>query len=160
MFYYKNNTWLPIIRNRKKGSNALFSGLHSSCSFAAEWVDNLSSNEQLNENLFSSQPRKYIKKELEQQIQLAYLVPLAICREYMRGGKPQLFCAGLCRSLSNDTEKLDEGYYTDYEELKWDIEKNPENFTMEFLANWHYAFQFIKLINNARIQQKDILFTT
>lgn len=159
LFYYKNNIWLPLIRNRKKGNNAIFSGLHSSCSFAAEWVDNLSSQEQLNENLFSSQPRKYIKKELGQQTQLTHLIPLAVCREYMRGGKPQLFSAGLCRSLNNDIEKLDEGHYADYEELKWDIERNPEKFTIEFLANWHYAFQFIKLINNEKIKPENIYFT-
>ena len=144
---------------------------HCTASGVAEW---LGSGEDYKDTPVLSFQDSFLRdmyREIEEEVGLRpedieVLQPVALAREFLRGGKPQLFFAGVThlneealiqrrlkaiertrRRSKNDPEvKIeieDEHYlYTNKENLENAIDQN--GFSLEAVANLHYAEQFIQ----------------
>jgi hypothetical protein len=86
---------LPYLPKRPEAGSAVFrGGFHCTASGEAEWKTEATTFDQM----FIAE----ICKELYEEVglrreELHWIVPAALCREFLRGGKPQLFFVALAR---------------------------------------------------------------
>jgi hypothetical protein len=100
LFYRHNDCWTPALWPRKSNLAVFEGGWHCSSSGAAEWWDDTSVP--TFENLIVGDMLREIEEELRiPQSRISALKPVALCREFARLGKPQLFFAGLV-DMSHD----------------------------------------------------------
>ena len=137
-------------------------GFHCTASGAAAWYES--------GRTFKEIFVKDMYKELEEEVGIArdeidVMVPLALCREFLRGGKPQIFFAGVT-SLSEselqtrrrraiqlqkksgmpeivDKQLID----SDTEDFRKKLPSEP--LTLEATANLYYAEKFMKQLGEA-----------
>lgn len=94
LFYKEDDQWIPYLVRRTKKVGVFPGGLHCTASGVAKWPD-------ITQGVsFSNFFLKHMYSEFEEEVGLtekdiADLRPIALCREFSRGGKPQLFFAGV-----------------------------------------------------------------
>lgn len=94
MLYYRHKgQWVPYLVRRASRVGVYPGGLHCTASGVAKWPD--MRGEPTFEHFFT----RHVLAELEEEVGLrpsdvADFVPVALCRDFARGGKPQLFFAG------------------------------------------------------------------
>jgi len=172
-FYSKDQLtpYLPIrnkaLLNKNQNELAVFEGgFHCTASGVLEWKNTDSSI-----NYFINE----MQRELEEEVgltknDLKFLYPLSICREFLRGGKPQIFFIGL--TLLNEKEiisKRKEALKKITKEEKIEIKdehlliKNnidlkelskKYTLTMEAIANLYYCEKFINEYNQIINERK------
>lgn len=95
IFYWgQKGTWVPYIVRRVKKIGVFPGGLHCTASGVAIWPDGKG------ESTLQRYATEHMLAELDEEVGLkpddiSDLRPIAICREMARGGKPQIFYAGL-----------------------------------------------------------------
>jgi hypothetical protein len=166
ILFYKDGlgAYVPYLPKRlgasfqKKRRLAVFEGgYHCTASGAVEW-----SNANTFDELFSND----MLRELEEEVgivasDLEVMVPVALCREFLRGGKPQIFFAGITKLAEEELEvkrhralrkqmvlsgKVElEGRHlraSNANELEEQLIENP--LSLEATANLYYAMMFMK----------------
>ena len=158
VLYYRTSTgvYRPYLPGRARGQ-AVFVGFHCTASGAAEWNETGKTFEEIFvEDMY---------KELEEEVgivsgEIDVMVPLALCREFLRGGKPQIFFAGVT-SLSEDELQTRRRRAIQSQKKKGRLEivdkqligSDTEDFrkkllseplTLEATANLYYAEKFMK----------------
>jgi 8-oxo-dGTP pyrophosphatase MutT (NUDIX family) len=86
---------LPYLPKRAKANLAVFpGGFHCTASGEAEWKPGAASFDQM----FTADVCRELYEEVGlRREDLQWIVPVALCREFLRGGKPQLFFAALSK---------------------------------------------------------------
>jgi hypothetical protein len=159
LFYKKGKQWLPLINHRKNGSGkkaVYLTGWGCTSSFAVPFTDNssqgVSSKEakNLTELIGDWMYDKINEEALIEKKHIKFIKPLALCREFQRIGKPQLFYAGW---LNLDEVKIKDVFSS----KRWKIHcvesadalnkelntaKGQKKYTSEFIANWYYAKRY------------------
>jgi hypothetical protein len=107
VLFFKSETgcWLPYLPLRARGGMskkkrlALAEGQFSAtASGSAEWDDNATTFE----HLFTADMYRELSQEARvPKDSITHLIPVSLCREFQRGGKPQLFYVGFT-SMSED----------------------------------------------------------
>lgn len=136
-------------------------GFHCTASGAAQW-----SKGSTFENFFVDD----MYQELEDEVGLKkehidILIPVALCREFLRAGKPQIFFVGITNQTADELDKLriaairktlsghmvseihDEVRQYDTESELCDI-LTKEGLTLEAAANLHYVGDFLEIFGN------------
>ena len=179
LFYrYHSGSYVPYLPERvraqfrKQRKLAVFEGgYHCTASGAVEW-----SNGNTFEEIFESDMRR----ELEEEVGIAsddlqIMVPLVLCREFLRGGKPQIFFAGVttlneddlvARRMNALEKQRALGGKIEVEhrhlrassstELREMLVKNP--LTLEATANLYYATMFIEKYSTCGRGQMQMFF--
>jgi hypothetical protein len=93
LFYWNGKDWVPYIVRRVRQIGVFPGGLHCSASGVANWPQRRS-------EITFGDLSKQMYDEIEEEVglkpeELIELRPMALCREMARGGKPQIFYAGL-----------------------------------------------------------------
>ena len=159
VLYYRTSAgaYLPYLPGRAKGQAVFDGGFHCTASGAAAWpATGKTFKEIFVEDLYA---------ELFEEVGIArneidVMVPLALCREFLRGGKPQIFFAGVTKLSKPELAqkrktalKLQGGLgvieiednqliSSDTEDLPKKLQSGP--LTLEATANLHYAEKFMK----------------
>jgi hypothetical protein len=93
IFYKDQGEFIPYMVRRVKKVGVFPGGLHCTSSGVAKWP---SSEEATFENYFTNHMYSELKEEVGlNREDIKDLTPMALCREYARGGKPQIFYAGV-----------------------------------------------------------------
>jgi hypothetical protein len=93
LFYWNGQSWVPYIVRRVKKIGVFPGGLHCTASGVANWPQRRS---QLTFQDLTNQMYGEIDEEVGLKPEdIVDLRPMALCREMARGGKPQIFFAGL-----------------------------------------------------------------
>ncbi|MCK5233548.1 MAG: hypothetical protein KAJ91_01905 [Candidatus Aenigmarchaeota archaeon] len=178
ILFYQNSSmeYVPYIPQRAKGliNNkkilAVFEGgYHCTASGAAEWSESENFNQCITKDMY---------EELREEVgierdDVEVMLPVALCREFLRGGKPQIFFAGLTKlsekqlgekrksAIKMQNEMKDKVEIEDNQLIVSDIDhlkKSAQFFglTLEAIANLHYAEKFINMYlpNRSRIIRK------
>ncbi len=94
LFYMHDGVWTPALWVRASNLAVFEGGWHCSASGAAEWWNK--TDVPTFDNLIVGDMLREIEEELRiLRPRITALVPIALCREFARLGKPQLFFAGL-----------------------------------------------------------------
>ena len=165
ILFYRNSygTYVPYLPARAKGVInkkkilAVFEGgYHCTSSGAVEWSEGETFDQIFTEDMY-----KELKDEVElERDDVEVMLPVALCREFLRGGKPQIFFAGLTelsetqlaerrkialkkqKALNDKVEIKDEQLVVpDNNELKRTAEF--QGLTLEAIANLHYGERFL-----------------
>lgn len=92
IFYKDQGKYIPYMVRRVKKVGVFPGGLHCTSSGVAKWP---SSEESTFENYFTNHMYSELKEEVGlNREDIVDLTPMALCREYARGGKPQIFYTG------------------------------------------------------------------
>ncbi len=166
LFYEDNGKYYAYLPQRAEKKLAVFEGgFHCSASSAARWHNKIGTfkDHEAFEKLFTDGMRNTIKDELGiESDNIKDLLPLALCREFLRGGKPQIFFGGVIKGLSvEDLTKLrkcakknaqengrkpqteGDGRHIEIAKSFDDVLK--EGLTLEAVANLYYAIKFLKV---------------
>ena len=158
VLYYRTSAgaFHPYLPRRAKGQAVFDRGFHCTASGAAKWSETGSTFKEIFE--------KGMYAELDQEVGIARheiknMVPLALCREFLRGGKPQIFFAGVTTLEEPELTKKRKTALKIQENLGViEIEDNQlicsdtenlrkkllsEPLTLEATANLYYAEKFI-----------------
>ena len=158
VLYYRTfaGAYLPYLPGRAKGQAVFDGGFHCTASGAAAWSATDRTLEIFVKDMY---------KELFEEVGIArneidVMVPLALCREFLRGGKPQIFFAGVTslsepelaqkRKTALELQKKsgvieiedNQLISSDTEDLPKKLRSGPV--TLEATANLHYAEKFMK----------------
>jgi hypothetical protein len=166
ILFYKDGLggYIPYLPKRlgesfqKKRRLAVFEGgYHCTASGAVEW-----SNANTFDELFSND----MLRELEEEVgivasDLEVMVPVALCREFLRGGKPQIFFASITKLAEEELEvkrhralqkqrvlsgkvELEDRHLraSNADEFEEQLMENP--LSLEATANLYYATMFMK----------------
>ncbi len=165
LFYKENGQWIPYLVKRTKKIGVFPGGLHCTASGIAKWPD-------INKGLtFSNFFLKHMLSEFEEEVGLTEEDifdhrPIALCREFSRGGKPQIFFAGVTR-LSRDSLRKKRKQATDvikelngWEEIERDkwlrsahvvvpptkLMSNVKKYglTLEAVGSFHYGMKYLE----------------
>lgn len=151
LFYKKETSWLPIVRDRSDDSTrAVFDrGWHVSVSFALRFTPDTEKAATLHDLIYPQLVARIKEEALIKEGELGILTPLALCREFMRGGKPQLFYAGYIKDLEeSDIAQLFRGagrrirFYDTPQQVDDELSRSSlmrPHYTTEFAANWFYC---------------------
>ena len=159
VLYYRTpaGAYRPYLPGRAKGQAVFDGGFHCTASGAAAW----SEAGRTFEEIFVEDMYAELREEVgiaENEIEV--MVPLALCREFLRGGKPQIFFAGVT-SLSEDELQTRRRRAIQSQKKKGRLEivdkqligSDTEDFrkkllseplTLEATANLYYAEKFMK----------------
>lgn len=163
LFYKKKHKWIPILLDRtsEPGEKAIYQeGISCTASGALTFYEESSGEmkSSCESKTLIDLVRPWLLSQIKQKASIKedkidILLPLALCREFQRGGKPQLFYAGAIKH--NIGETLLEVYRTttakdSKQKLRpvvkiHNIEEllcspaGRRQFTPEFVANWYYA---------------------
>ena len=159
VLYYRTSAgaYLPYLPGRAKGQAVFDGGFHCTASGAAAW----SATGRTFEEIFVEDMYNELCEEVGiARDEIDVMVPLALCREFLRGGKPQIFFAGVTKLSEPELAqkrktalKLQEGsgvieiednqlISSDTEDLPKKLRSGPV--TLEATANLHYAEKFMK----------------
>jgi len=161
-FKDKNGNLTPYLPKRSKGITddrkklAIFEGVfHCTSSGAMEWKNSVMFSQFIDE----------MYREIEEEVGLhksdiQSLVPLALCREFLRGGKPQIFFSGIINLSSDEIKKKRQNalknlgknekieiedtnlLINSFDELKKAIAKN--GLSTEAVANLYYSIKYLE----------------
>ena len=164
VLYYQTSSgaYLPYLPGRAKGQAVFDEGFHCTASGAAKWSETGRTFEEiLVEDMYA-----VLWKEVRiARNEIKVMVPLALCREFLRGGKPQIFFAGVT-SLSEDELQTRRRRAIQSQKKKGRLEivdkqligSDTEDFrkkllseplTLEATANLYYAEKFMKQYRGA-----------
>lgn len=164
IYYREGDEYIPYMVKRVTKVGVFPGGIHCTSSGVAKWPSN-SANTSF-ENFFT----EHMYFELEEEVGLtrndiSELVPMAVCREFARGGKPQIFYAGFTQlSKSELIEKRTKAQATikemklwpEIEQKKWyhsEIVLNTEELmgsitkykiTLEGVASLYYGVKYLQ----------------
>ena len=154
------NKFRDIIRKtgRTDKSIAVFEGgYHCTASGAAEWRECDTFDEMITEDIYCELKEEVgLKKE-----NIELLIPVALCREYLRGGKPQIFFVGITncskKELDNlrteaintsiqagEVPEIHDVTYKNISGIDLYNELKNKGITLEALGNLYYVDSFIK----------------
>lgn len=93
LFYKEKGEFIPYMVKREENVGVFPSGLHCTASGAVQWND---SEKITFDELFTNHMYQEIREEVGiEKNEIDEIVPMAICREFCRAGKPQIFYAGI-----------------------------------------------------------------
>ena len=167
VLYYRtsNGAYLPYLPWRPKGLAVFDGGFHCTASGAAEWSDTGMTFEKI---FVRNMYRELCEEVGIARNEIQVMEPLALCREFLRGGKPQIFFAGVtglskselaerrrtcarALELQNElgvTERVDKQLISsDTEDLRKKLLSEP--LTLEATANLYYAEKFMEQCRRA-----------
>lgn len=172
VFYKHNGMWTPYFVRRTSKLAVFPKGIHCTASGVAVWPGK-------DEGSFTGFFTDHMFNELEEEVGLkkedmSVFKPLTICREFTRGGKPQLFFAGITGLSRNELAKRRKKARRIIEHVKaWqEVEKDRwfrssdvvfksdeiqeklyrSKVTTEAVAAFYYASAFIKkLVDEGKI---------
>jgi hypothetical protein len=103
IFFWEKGRLIPYLIRRVEKVGVFPGGLHTTASGAANWPKGL---EKSFENFFTQAMYDELREEVGLvREDIADLKPMAFCREYLRGGKPQIFYAGFTRLTRSELRK-------------------------------------------------------
>ncbi|EGQ9098385.1 hypothetical protein QPB21_003775 [Vibrio alginolyticus] len=164
IYYREEDEYVPYMVKRVKKVGVFPGGIHCTSSGVAKWPSD--SADTSFENFFT----KHMYSELEEEVGLtkndiSELIPMAVCREFARGGKPQVFYAGFTElSKSELIEKRIKAQATIAEMKLWpEIEQqrwyhseivlgtdelmgsiSKYKVTLEGVASLHYGIKYLQ----------------
>lgn len=164
LFYLERSKFVPYLVKRVEKVGVYPGGLHCTASGAANWPET-------RDKSFEGFIKIAMYKELEEEVGLKHwdvpeLKEMAICREFLRGGKPQIFFAGFTnlsrkqlrqrRIKAAETIKMTGGW-TEVEYDTWlkssDVIIPPsklrekvdeEGLTLECIAAYYYGLKYLE----------------
>jgi hypothetical protein len=163
LFYKVNNEYIPYMVKRVKKVGVFPGGVHCTASGVTKWPKNQNTtfDECFTEHMyFELEEEVGIKKE-----DIDELVPISICREFGRGGKPQIFYAGITNLTKDElvakrkvaTKVIkDTNLWPEVEQTKWYSSEivldaktlsesiNKYKVTLEGVAALHFGIQYLQ----------------
>jgi len=164
IYYREGDEYIPYMVKRVQKVGVFPGGVHCTSSGVAKWPSN--STDDSFENFFTT----HMYSELEEEVGLTKddieeLVPIALCREFSRGGKPQIFFSGFTnlskkqliekRVKAQKTIK-DMNLWPEIEQKKWyhsEIVLNTDELlgsikkhkiTLEGVASLYYGIKYLQ----------------
>ncbi|MFT5759721.1 MAG: hypothetical protein ACI9LM_004488 [Alteromonadaceae bacterium] len=163
LFYKNNNEYIPYMVKRVKKVGVFPGGVHCTSSGVAKWPQHQNST-------FDECFTEHMYLELEEEVgikkeDIVEFMPISICREFGRGGKPQIFYAGIT-SLTKDelvakrkvAAKVikDTNLWPEIEQTKWHHSEivldaktlsesiNKYKVTLEGVAALHFGLKYLQ----------------
>lgn len=95
LYYREDNRYVPYLVKRVNRVGVMPGGVHCTASGAAAWPEHV---EDTFDGFFTIDMYREIEEEVGlTQSDIEDLRPVALCREFLRAGKPQVFYAGIVR---------------------------------------------------------------
>lgn len=164
IYYKEGDEYIPYMVKRVKKVGVFPGGVHCTSSGVAKWPSN--DEDTSFDNFFTEHMYAELFEEVGlSKTDIAELVPMAICREFARGGKPQIFYAGFTElSKAELTEKRVKAQATikelklwpEVEQQKWyhsEIVLNTQELmgsikkykiTLEGVASLYYGIKYLQ----------------
>lgn len=94
LFYKNDDSWLPYLVRRERKVAVHPGGIQTTASGAAKWPEKIDQHARFNSFFINHMYNELYEEVGLRREDVANFIPVALCREFVRGGKPQLFFIG------------------------------------------------------------------